>query len=227
MRARVFLALVIAVLLVPGVAHAKGPDLATIDGAGMAAPIAIAGVEGEDDDLAALVELAGLFPALFGQQPDPMLAAAPEEALGPKLVITWRLPGRRALAQLHPAGALPARGGRAARPTPRRTSPSWTATAPRVVGSGPRRPSSRGGRPSICPPAATLEGAADRGFRAGRRRIDARCRGGVVALARCRRGVRWWGCAASPPSLLGCCRAGGCGSDRPEPGSVGGGPSTR
>ena len=76
----------------PGVAHAKGPDQATIDGAGMVAPISVDGTEGSDDDLGTLVELAGLLPAVFGQTPDPMLAAAPKEGLGPKLVITWRLP---------------------------------------------------------------------------------------------------------------------------------------
>ena len=69
MRARVFLAVFIAVLLAPGVARAKGPDLATIDGAGMVAPISIAGDEGSDDDLGTLVELAGLLPATFGQNP--------------------------------------------------------------------------------------------------------------------------------------------------------------
>ena len=38
MRARVFLVLFLAVLVVPGAASAKGPDQATVDGAGMADP---------------------------------------------------------------------------------------------------------------------------------------------------------------------------------------------
>jgi hypothetical protein len=92
MRARVFLAVVLAGLLVPGIAQAKGPDQATIDGEGMGTPISIEGEEGRQDELATLVELAGLYPALFGQTPDPMLAARPEGPLGPKLVITWRVP---------------------------------------------------------------------------------------------------------------------------------------
>jgi hypothetical protein len=92
MRARVVLVVFVALLIVPGMAHAKGPDQATIDGAGMKTPMPIDGVEGRSDDLATLAELAGLYPATFGQSPDPMLAAAPQEELGPKLEITWRFP---------------------------------------------------------------------------------------------------------------------------------------
>ena len=187
MRARVFLALVIAVLLVPGVAHAKGPDLATIDGAGMAAPIAIAGVEGQDDDLAALVELAGLFPALFGQQPDPMLAAAPDEALGPKLVITWRLPdGGPSPSSIQQELYLYAEGGPLTYTAPDqpvmdgdRTTGGWFRTPPALQ---------PGWEAFDLPARSTLEGTATAGSEPVARRIDARCRGGVVALARCRRG---------------------------------------
>ena len=83
MRARVFLVVFIAVLLVPGVAHAKGPDQATIDGAGMATPISIAGDgRAATTTSATLVELAGLLPATVRADPDPMLAAAPTEDAG-------------------------------------------------------------------------------------------------------------------------------------------------
>ena len=93
MRARVFLVVVVlTVLLVPGTAHAKGPDRATIDGAGMATPISVEGKEGSYDDLSVLADLSGLWPAAYPQRPDPMLPAAPTEDLGPKLVITWRVP---------------------------------------------------------------------------------------------------------------------------------------
>jgi hypothetical protein len=91
-RVRVFLALLVAVLMIPAVAQAKGPDQATIDGTGMAVPVSISGIEGAAGDLSTLVEVAGLFPAAFGQTPDPMLATAPDEVLGPKLSITWRVP---------------------------------------------------------------------------------------------------------------------------------------
>ena len=92
MRVRVFLAVIFALLIIPAVAHAKGPDQATIDGTGMTAPASISGTEGASGDLSTLVELAGLFPAAMGQTPDPMLATAPDELLGPKLSITWRIP---------------------------------------------------------------------------------------------------------------------------------------
>jgi hypothetical protein len=88
----VFLAVIFALLIIPAVAHAKGPDQATIDGTGMTAPASISGTEGASGDLSTLVELAGLFPAAMGQTPDPMLATAPDELLGPKLSITWRIP---------------------------------------------------------------------------------------------------------------------------------------
>jgi hypothetical protein len=91
-RIRVFLAVIFALLIIPAVAHAKGPDQATIDGTGMTAPVSITGTEGASGDLSTLVELAGLFPAAMGQTPDPMLATAPDELLGPKLSITWRIP---------------------------------------------------------------------------------------------------------------------------------------
>jgi hypothetical protein len=88
----VFLAVIFALLITPSVAHAKGPDQATIDGTGMTTPVSISGTEGASGDLSTLVELAGLFPAAMGQTPDPMLAAAPDVFLGPKLSITWRIP---------------------------------------------------------------------------------------------------------------------------------------
>jgi hypothetical protein len=92
MRIRVFLAVIFSLLITPAVAHAKGPDQATIDGTGMTTPVSISGTEGAAGDLSTLVELAGLFPAAMGQIPDPMLATAPDELLGPKLSITWRIP---------------------------------------------------------------------------------------------------------------------------------------
>ena len=96
MRARVFLVVVfLTVLLVPSVAHAKGPDQATIDGAGMAAPISIDGTEGSDDDLGTLADVSGLWPATYAQRPDPMLAAAPTEGPGSEAGDHVEDPGRR------------------------------------------------------------------------------------------------------------------------------------
>ena len=88
----VFLSALLGGLLVPGVAQAKGPDQATIDGDGMAAPISVGLKGGSGDDLGTLADVAGLWPALFKEKLDPMLPSAPKEDLGPKLVITWNLP---------------------------------------------------------------------------------------------------------------------------------------
>jgi hypothetical protein len=92
MRVRVFLAVLFAQLMIPAAAQAKGPDQATIDGSGMTVPVSISGTEGASGDLSTLVELTGLFPAAMGQTPDPMLTTTPDEVLGPKLSITWRIP---------------------------------------------------------------------------------------------------------------------------------------
>jgi uncharacterized integral membrane protein len=112
MRARAFLAVIIGLLITPAVAQAKGPDQATISGPGMTAPISISGSEGAAGDLSTLVELAGLFPAAFAQIPDPLLAARPDESLGPKLSISWRIPdGSSTPATVHQDLYLYAEGG--------------------------------------------------------------------------------------------------------------------
>lgn len=92
MRVRMCAAIVVAVLLIPGVAHAKGPSAATIAGADLAAPVSLTGDEGTPGDLMTLADQAGLFPATFGQEPDPMLPKQPTTALGPKYTITWTMP---------------------------------------------------------------------------------------------------------------------------------------
>jgi hypothetical protein len=93
MRIRIFIGVVIAALICgTGVASAKGPSDATIEGDGVAAPIELSGNEGESSAMYTLVDQTGFFPALFGQVPDPMLDQAPTTDLGPKLVITWTVP---------------------------------------------------------------------------------------------------------------------------------------
>ena len=102
MRARLLvaaLAAVTAVLLVPGTAHAKGADQATIEGDDLAAPIVVSGQEGDGGTLGVLTDLAGLFPASFRQTPDPMLVAEPPGPRGPKYVISWRIPSGDTTAQ--------------------------------------------------------------------------------------------------------------------------------
>ena len=92
MRARVLLGMVVVLLIAPAVANAKGPDAATIEGAGVATPISLTGQEIGPGDFSRLVEQSGFFPAAFPQTPDRMLAAAPTPALGPKLIVRWRVP---------------------------------------------------------------------------------------------------------------------------------------
>src|SRR6266511_210530 len=70
--------------LAPTAALAKGASAGTIDG----------GEPGSGTDLGTLADLSGLFPAMFGQSPDPMLDASPTpaERLGPRYTITWTIP---------------------------------------------------------------------------------------------------------------------------------------
>jgi hypothetical protein len=95
MRIPVAVGVVVAILLVPATAHAKGPDSATIEGAGLAAPIAVDGNHG-GSSFTDLREEAGFMPAAFRETPDPMMRSAPTSELGPKLVITWRVPAGEA-----------------------------------------------------------------------------------------------------------------------------------
>jgi hypothetical protein len=101
-----FLAGLVAALilvLVPTAALAKGATAARIDGGGPGGPgngprgpITLRG-EGEPGGGTALANLAdasGVFPAVYGQDPDPMLDTAPVPAaqLGPRATITWTVP---------------------------------------------------------------------------------------------------------------------------------------
>ncbi|HEX8859640.1 MAG TPA: hypothetical protein VGC06_11235 [Actinomycetes bacterium] len=87
--------------LTPTAAVAKGASAATIDGSGPGGPgngpngpitLRGDGEPGSGTDLSALADLTGLFPAMFGQSPDPMLAATPTIQLGPRCTITWTIP---------------------------------------------------------------------------------------------------------------------------------------
>lgn len=94
MRRLVFLA-VVGTLAVATTAQAKGPIAATIDGPGTGGGISLGGngEPGSGAPLGNLSDQAGLFPAAFGQTPDPMLAGRPKGDLGPRYMITYRLPG--------------------------------------------------------------------------------------------------------------------------------------
>jgi hypothetical protein len=93
---RVLLAFTIAALVLPAAALAKGPSAASVDGPGAGGGgISFGGNGGTPggDALGALAEQSGLYPAVFAQEPDPMLSTRPKGDLGPKYTITWTVPG--------------------------------------------------------------------------------------------------------------------------------------
>jgi len=90
---RLLLVLAVAVLALPATAFAKGPSEATITGPGLAKAITVSGPEEEGSPMMAFAEAAGLFPAAFGQQPNPMLPSRPKGDLGPRYTIEYNVPG--------------------------------------------------------------------------------------------------------------------------------------
>jgi hypothetical protein len=85
---RLLFILFAAVLFAPA-ALAKGPSEATITGPGLGKPISFKGM----DDASRLTEYSGVFPAVFGQSPDPMLKGRPAGKLGPRYTIRYVVPG--------------------------------------------------------------------------------------------------------------------------------------
>jgi hypothetical protein len=90
---RLLLVLAVAALALPTAAIAKGPDEATITGPGLDKAITITGLEEPGSPIMAFAEAAGFFPAIFGQQPNPMLPGRPKGDLGPKYRIDYNVPG--------------------------------------------------------------------------------------------------------------------------------------
>jgi hypothetical protein len=85
---RLLFVLCAAALLAPA-ALAKGPSEASITGPGLSKAITFKGM----DDASRLTEYAGVFPAVFGQTPSPMLKGRPAGKLGPKYTIRYVVPG--------------------------------------------------------------------------------------------------------------------------------------
>ena len=85
---RLLFVLCVAALLAPA-ALAKGPSEASITGPGLSKPITFKGM----DDASKLTEYTGVFPAAFGQSPDPMLKGRPVGRLGQKYTISYVVPG--------------------------------------------------------------------------------------------------------------------------------------
>jgi hypothetical protein len=95
-RFTLVLATLAVALLLPAVAAAKGPSSASVSGPGLDKALTISG-NGESSGtlLGNLTVEAGYFPAIFGQEPSPMLAARPAGKLGPRLTIHYVVPGDR------------------------------------------------------------------------------------------------------------------------------------
>lgn len=90
-----FLLISILALAVPAAALAKGASEATIEGPGLEGKVVVPG-NGEDggaSTLGRLAELAGFFPAVFRQTPNPMLTARPGLRLGPRYTVRYVMPG--------------------------------------------------------------------------------------------------------------------------------------
>jgi hypothetical protein len=85
---RLLFVLIAGALLAPA-ALAKGPSEASITGPGLSKTITFKGM----DDASRLTEYAGVFPAVFGQTPSPMLRGRPAGKLGPKYTIRYVVPG--------------------------------------------------------------------------------------------------------------------------------------
>jgi hypothetical protein len=84
-----------AMLLLPGVATAKGPSAASISGPGLDHAISIQGY-GEGDNsspLGILVEQSGFFAQVFQQTPSPTSSRKPSGRLGPRYDVTYTVPG--------------------------------------------------------------------------------------------------------------------------------------
>lgn len=88
----VFFALVVAALCLPATALAKGATEASLEGPGIGGISFTGDGESGGTQLGDLTEQSGLYPAIFGQEPDPMLTSRPKGDLGPKYTITYTVP---------------------------------------------------------------------------------------------------------------------------------------
>jgi hypothetical protein len=97
-RLSVFALVVLAALMASSAAFAKGATQATIKGPGLKkGGLVLKSDSGGDPSsgsrLGQLATAAGFFPAVFDQQPDPMLRERPKGALGPKYTVDYVMPG--------------------------------------------------------------------------------------------------------------------------------------
>jgi hypothetical protein len=94
MRRYLIAAMLVAALVLPSLAAAKGPTGASISGPGLDRSLAVRGQgEGPGTPLGSLVTAAGFFPQMFGQVPDPTVTRRPNGTLGPRYTIVYVVPG--------------------------------------------------------------------------------------------------------------------------------------
>ena len=93
MRRYLVAAAVVAALVLPATATAKGPASATISGPSTRT-LAVAG-DGETPGtaLGTLAHGSGFFAQMFGQTPDPTLRVRPKGVLGPRYTVVYLVPG--------------------------------------------------------------------------------------------------------------------------------------
>lgn len=91
MKRTLVLAAIFALAL-PAVALAKGPSSASISGPSSARLKMGGSGETTGTPLGDLTDQAGFFPAVYGQDPDPMLPTRPKGDLGPKYTISYDVP---------------------------------------------------------------------------------------------------------------------------------------
>ena len=94
-RALPAVAALAVILLLPGVAAAKGPSEASISGPGLDHAISIQGYGegGGSSPLGILVEQSGFFAQVFEQTPNPTSSRRPSSRLGPRYDVTYTVPG--------------------------------------------------------------------------------------------------------------------------------------
>jgi hypothetical protein len=91
---RLLILVALVALALPAAALAKGPSEASLKGPGLGKTVKFTGSESDSkSSLMQLADAAGFFPAVFAQQPDPMLPGRPKGDLGPKYTIDYTVPG--------------------------------------------------------------------------------------------------------------------------------------
>jgi hypothetical protein len=88
-------AALVALLVLPSLAAAKGPSKASMSGPGINGVRHLTGNSegGPGTALGALTMEGGFFPQVFGQQPDPTRTDRPKGDLGPRFSIRYDVPG--------------------------------------------------------------------------------------------------------------------------------------